>query len=208
MKLAVLGAGNVGQALARAGHKAGHEVTITAQDPEHARSAAESLGAIAGTSNADAVSNADMVLLAVPYGAIDDLAAEIADVARGLVVDVTNPLNADFTGLAVTDRAGAEVVAQKLPRASVVKAFNTVFAANMADPIIEGVPLDGFYAGDDAAAKSTVAELLDALGYTPCDVGGLHAALPLEHMAFLNIALNAAGGWSWRSGWKLVGPRG
>lgn len=208
MKLTVLGAGNVGQALARAGLEAGHEVTITANDPEHARSAAEGVGATAGASNGDAVSNADIVVLAVPYGALDALAAEIADVARGIVIDVTNPVNADFTGLAVSDRAGAEVVAEKLPRASVVKAFNTVFAANMAEPVVDGTALDGFYAGDDAAAKAQVSELLAAVGYNPCDVGGLHAALALEHMAFLNMALNAGHGWSWRSGWRLVGPRG
>lgn len=98
MQLAVLGAGNVGQALARAGKKAGHQVTITATDPEHARSAAETVGAIAGSSNPDAVSNADIVLLAVPFGAIDDIAADIADAARAIVVDVTNPMNAEFTG--------------------------------------------------------------------------------------------------------------
>lgn len=83
-----------------------------------------------------------------------------------------------------------------------------MFAANQASPEIDGTPLDGYIAGDDEAAKRTVAELLGAIGYRPIDVGGLSAARALQHMAFLNITLNARNGWPWRSGWKLVGPTG
>jgi len=130
-------------------------------------------------------------------------------VAAGkVIVDATNPLKADSSGLAVTDRSGAELLQDRLPGASVVKAFNTVFASNQAEPVVDGVALDGFVAGDDAAAKARVADLLTAIGYRPVDAGGLAAARALEHMAFLNISLNANNNWSWRSGWKLVGPTG
>jgi len=70
------------------------------------------------------------------------------------------------------------------------------------------VPLDAFLAGDDATAKATAAELASSLGYRVIDAGGLRMARALEAMAFLNIALTAANGWPWQSGWKLVGPTG
>lgn len=87
-----------------------------------------------------------------------------------------------------------------------MKAFNTVLAVNQADPVVDGVQLDGFVAGDDVDAKKTVIELLEQIGYRPIDVGPLSASRYLEAMAFLNIRLNAVNGWSWRSAWKLVGP--
>jgi predicted dinucleotide-binding enzyme len=88
----------------------------------------------------------------------------------------------------------------------VVKAFNTVFASRLNDPVIDGVPLDGFYAGDDETAKEVVAALLAEMGFRPIDAGELLAARALELMAFLNITLNARNGWPWQSGWKLLGP--
>jgi NADPH-dependent F420 reductase len=209
MKVAVIGAGNVGGAVARGVTAAGHEVVISAGHPDHARVLADKVGGTAAESNSAAARDADVVVLAVPYDAVDSVAADIRDVADGkVIVDATNPLKADYSGLAVTDRSGAELLQDRLPDASVVKAFNTVFAANQADPVVEGVPLDGFVAGDDAAAKARVTDLLTAIGYRPVDAGGLAAARALEHMAFLNISLNASNNWAWRSGWKLVGPTG
>ena len=66
--------------------------------------------------------------------------------------------------------------------------------------------LDGLYAGNDDNAKRTVADWLSAIGYRPTDAGDLSAARDLEHMAFINISLNAGNHWSWQTGWKLVGP--
>jgi len=207
MKLAVVGAGNVGQAITRAGLRAGHDVVLTASTPDSAEAVANQLGVSWAASNADGVRDADVVVLAVPYDAVAVVAGEIADVVAGKpVVDATNPLRPDGSGLAVTDRSGAEVLQDAVPQASVVKAFNTVFAANQAEAVVDGAQLDGFYAGDDDAAKKTVAELLSSVGYRPVDVGALAAAMALEQMAFLNISLNARNGWSWRSGWRLVGP--
>ena len=87
-----------------------------------------------------------------------------------------------------------------------MKAFNTVLAANQADPSVEGTQLDGFVAGDDAEAKQAVIGVLEQIGYRPIDVGALSSARYLEGMAFLNIALNASNSWQWGTGWKLVGP--
>ena len=89
-----------------------------------------------------------------------------------------------------------------------VKAFNTVFASRLNDPVIDGIPLDGFYAGDDVLAKQVVADLLADMGFRPIDTGDLLTARALELMAVLNIMLNARGGWPWQSGWKLLGPMG
>ena len=86
-----------------------------------------------------------------------------------------------------------------MPGASVVKAFNTIFASRHAAPTEDGMPLDAFIAGDDSAAKTTVAELATSLGYRPIDAGGLRMSRSLEEMAFLNITLNAANGWPWQS---------
>jgi NADPH-dependent F420 reductase len=209
MNIAVIGAGNVGTALARAASRAGHAVVVSAAHPEHARAAADEAGGSVAASNADAVKGADLVVLAVPYDAVGAVAREISGEATGkVVIDATNPLKPDGSGLAVADRSGAELLQEQLPGASVVKAFNTVFATNQAEPTVDGVTLDGYVAGDDQAAKQTVLDLLEAVGYRPIDVGGLAAARALEHMAFLNIGLNARNGWSWQSGWKLVGPTG
>ena len=207
MKIAVIGAGAVGSAVARAVTAAGHSAVITASDHNQARGVAAKVGGSAAASNAEAAREAELVVLAVPFPTVDQVAREIADAVRGkVVVDATNPLKGDYSGLAVTDRSGAEQVQDKLPGASVVKAFNTVFARNQAEPEVDGVQLDGFIAGDDATAKNTVSDLLSSIGYRPIDVGDLSSALALEHMAFLNISLNARNDLPWRSGWKLVGP--
>ena len=207
MKIAVIGAGNVGKAIARAGVGTGHEVTVTATDPGRAAAVAAEAGATAAGSVTEAAAGADVIVVAVPASAVEAVARELAGTSA-VVVDVTNPLNADASGLTVTERSGAELLQEQLPTARVVKAFNTVFAANQAAPELDGTPLDGLYAGDDAEAKSRIGEWLAAIGYRPIDAGGLAAARALEHMAFLNISLNARNGWSWRTGWKLVGPLG
>jgi NADPH-dependent F420 reductase len=202
MKVAIIGAGNVGKALATSITRAGHEVTITAKHPEHAQQAAQDLGVSTAGSNAAAAADADVVILAVPFvGAGEQVAAEIREqVAGKAVVDVTNPIKPDFSGLATEGGSAAEEFQKLLPEAHVVKAFNTIFAANQADPVRE---IDGFVAADDDKAKQRVISLVESVGFTPLDVGPLTAARLLEGMAFLNIGLNAQNGWSWTSAWKL-----
>lgn len=206
MKIAIIGVGNVGSALAKAAVGAGHEVALHADHRESVLAAAEKTGARASTSARDAVEGAELVVLAVPYGALRSVVSDLGSSIDGkVVVDVTNPLNATYTGLD-TESSAAEEAQAAAPRARVVKAFNTIFASRHARPTEGGLPLDAFYAGDDAAAKGRVAELAASLGYRPIDVGDLKTARYLEGMAFLNIKLNAGNGWSWQSGWKLVGP--
>ena len=204
MKVTIIGAGNVGRALATSARRAGHEVTIAAKHPEHATELAEQTGAVAAPSTRQASAGADIVVLAVPVTALSAVAGELSDVVAGKpVIDVTNHPVPDPSG---DDRSAAESLQAQLPKAHVVKAFNTVFASNQADPIVDGVPLDGYVAGDDPTAKQRVLDLVKSIGFRPVDVGPLAMARVLEGLAWLNISLNMNNKWSWQTGWKLVGP--
>ncbi|MGB6058323.1 MAG: NADPH-dependent F420 reductase [Microthrixaceae bacterium] len=204
MNIAIIGAGNVGGGLGRALSAAGNQITFAAADPGSAGTTASEIGATVASSNAEAVRGAEVVILAVPYSALHDVIVELAaDLSGKVVIDSTNPLGE--TGFA-TDRSAAEEVQDAAPEAKVVKAFNTIFAGRHGNPTEGGEPLDAFYAGDDAEAKATVAELAGSIGYRPIDCGPLEMARSLERMAFLNISLNSNNGWSWQSGWRLVGP--
>lgn len=207
MDIAIIGTGSVGSGLAAAFVGAGHRVYLTSRSPEHAEAAAATTGAEAVSNAAAAAALADVVVLAVPFGSAEAVAAEIAPVANGkVVVDVTNPAKEDWSGpLFAGNGSGAEQIAAWLPEARVVKAFNTLFAGNIASPAPEGIALDGYVAGDDADAKARVLELAAAIGLTPVDAGALSAARFLESLAWLNISLNRQPGWAWKTGWKLVG---
>jgi NADPH-dependent F420 reductase len=206
MDISIIGAGTVGKALSTAFAQAGHTVTITSRDPEDAGAVAAATGATIAPSNAAAAAAGDIVVLAIPFASAPTVAAEIADAVAGkTVVDVTNRMSFGAAGPEIDGTiSNAEELATLLPGAHIVKAFNTLFGSNMADPITSGVQLDGFVAGDDDAAKAAVLELVASTGLSPVDVGPLARARQLEGLAFLNITLNIANGGSWQSGWKLV----
>lgn len=207
MRIAVIGAGNVGGGFARAAVAAGHEVVVSAAHTQRAESVATEVGARAAESNLAAVEGAEVVVLAVPGTAAPAVAAELAPALRdAVIVDATNPLNESFSGLAVTGVSGAEDVQQAAGNVPVVKAFNTVFASRYAAPTEDGESLQVLLAGDDADAKARVADVATSLGFSPVDAGGVRLARSLEEMAFLNITLNATNGWAWQSAWQLVGP--
>lgn len=207
MKIAIIGAGNVGRALATSLTQAGHTVDVTAQHPEHAEAVASETGAHPAPSNADAAAVADVVVLAVPFASSQAVAAEIREAVAGKpVVDVSNRMAFGADGPTIDNGpSNAERLAAWLPEAHVVKAFNTLFSSNQVDPTVDGIQLDGFVAADDPAAKATVLELVDSIGLRAIDAGPLARAQQLEQLAFLNIALNATNGWSWQSGWRLAG---
>jgi predicted dinucleotide-binding enzyme len=203
MKIAVIGAGNVGTAVAGTAVRSGHEVTVSAAHPERAHAAAQATGATAAASNADAVKSADIVVLAVPATAHDALASELGDALAGkVVIDAANRPTPDPSGAPTSI---AEELQDRLPKTSVVKAFNTLLASRQADPTVNGTPVDGFVAGDDPTAKQTVLDFLASLGFRPVDAGSLASARTLEGMAWLNINRNLQGG-SWQNAWVLVEP--
>jgi 8-hydroxy-5-deazaflavin:NADPH oxidoreductase len=127
VKIAILGAGDVGTAVAGAAVETGNQVTLTAEHTGKAREVADQVGATTAAGNADAVRDADVAVLAVPFSAAKTVAGEIRDAAAGkIVIDATNPLKADFSGMTTGERSGAEELQQLLPDTAVVKAFNTV----------------------------------------------------------------------------------
>jgi predicted dinucleotide-binding enzyme len=205
MNISIIGAGNVGRAFATSARRAGHTVTITAANAAHARQVARDTGATAVDSTADAVRNADVVLLAVPYAAISDVIAEAGEALDGkTVLDATNRPTPDASGNTGPTSIAEELQAQ-LPDANVVKALNTAFASRQANPVVAGIAVDGYVAGDKTKAKQTALDLLESIGFRPVDAGPLVNARTLEGMAWLNISLNMKGG-AWQNGWKLVGP--
>jgi NADPH-dependent F420 reductase len=209
VRIAVIGAGAVGSGVAAAAVKAGHEVVLASRHPERAAAVAREVGARAAETAEAAADGADMMVLAVPSLAVANVCDQIRrHVAGRIVVDPTNPLEPDLSGVLEATLSVAEEIAILLPGAFVVKAFNTVLGRRLAEPVVDGVRLDGFYAGDDERAKADVAQLVAAMGFHPLDAGLLRAARSLEHLGFLNVSLNARHGWSWSSGWKLLGDTG
>jgi len=177
MKIAIVGNGNIGSGLASVLGKTSHDVTLVGHGDD--------LGA--------AVGPAEVVILATPYGAAAGIAAS-ADFAGKTVVDVSNPVNADFSGLQVGhDTSAAEEIARAMPGAKVVKAFNTIFAQHYGTGLkIGGKPLQTFVASDDEAARTTVKGLAAEIGLEPVDAGPLKNARYLEPLGFLNIQFGYA----------------
>jgi 8-hydroxy-5-deazaflavin:NADPH oxidoreductase len=183
MKIAVFGAGAVGSRLSKLLTHAGHEIELAQRSPDKTT----------GPSFARAAQWADLVVLAVPYSALDGLLPPLAEALAGkVVVDCSNPLNADWSPMLLgQENSAGESVARLLPSAHVVKAFNTVFADVMLTERLErgGRCVTAFVAGDHAAAKANVAALAKAIGFAPVDVGPLRMARYLEAMAHLNIQI-------------------
>jgi len=207
MKIAIIGAGNVGKALARSSIRAGHQVTLSAASPESAADAAKATGAHAAKNNVEAVDGADLVIIAVPYDKLGEVFRGLgSSVDDKVVVDATNHINAQNPGEVLGAASNAEEIQKRHPKVLVVKAFNYAFASRMFEPTVDGLRLDGFVAGDDQAAKDKALEFVESIGFRPIDAGPLVMARVLEGMALLNVTLQIRHGWPWQNGWKLVGP--
>jgi predicted dinucleotide-binding enzyme len=191
MNISILGAGNVGMALARALLRAGQPVTLGVPDPARHAEAVAALGPQATlTGSDDAAARGELVILAVPYAAALAIAQSRADWAGRVLVDATNPLAAGLAGLSLgTSTSGAEQIAELARGARVVKAFNTTGAENMADShYAQGQPMMPV-AGDDAAAREQVLALATLIGFDAVDMGPLSAARYLEPLAMVWIHL-------------------
>ena len=205
MKVGIIGTGNVGGALARSLVAAGHQVKIAARDQEKLASVAAATGATVGS--VEDAAQSDVTILAVYWPSASELTTAVATANPAtVIVDVTNPATPDWSGPAFPGGpSAAEQLQTLVPGTAVVKAFNTLFASNIADPKSHGVEIDGLYAADSAAAAAAIAELLASIGLRPVKVGGLVRARELEALAWLNIQLQMATGGDWRSAYKLVG---
>jgi 8-hydroxy-5-deazaflavin:NADPH oxidoreductase len=148
-----------------------------------------------------------VVILAVYYPGSLELARELGDRLTGkVVVDISNPLNQTFDGLATEPGTSAaeEVAATAAAGARVVKAFNTTFAPTLVEGQVAGQPLDVLIAGDDERAKETVAQLVRDGGLRAIDVGPLERARQLESLGFLGMMLQQPLGLNFQSAWKLI----
>jgi predicted dinucleotide-binding enzyme len=141
----------------------------------------------------------------VPFGAVPEVARELGTAADGkTVVDVTNALTPDLQLAVGFTTSGAEELQKALPRANVVKAFNTVFAQHMSTGKVNGQMLTAFVAGDNGAARRVVLELARAIGFDAVDGGPLKNARCLEPLAFLNVQLSWVLGNGPNVGFKFV----
>lgn len=156
---------------------------------------------------ATAAIDADVVILAVPYGALDEIVAVAGDRLAGkVVVDITNPLNFEtFDSLVVpADSSAAAQLQAKLPNSSVLKAFNTNFAATLAAKQLGGVPTTVLIAGDDTAAKDVLSAALVAGGVAAIDAGALSRARELEAIGFLQLTLAVGEKLPWTAGFAVI----
>ena len=209
MKIAIIGSGNIGKSLGAWAAEVGYQVTFSAKNADHAKAAADAAGHNAqAASVSDAVAAADMIVLAVPYSTVGEVVNEIKPLLKGkTLIDVTNALKPDYSGLAVgLTTSGAEELARLAPEANVVKAFNTVFAPIFAakDPKIAGRAISVIFAGDDVEAKGKVKTLITKLGFDAIDAGPLSAARNIEPMGMLNIQLGFMQGLGTGIGFTLL----
>ncbi len=194
MKIAVIGTGSVGGTLGRRWAELGHSVCFGVRDPADADAKAL-VGKIKGDARlagvSDAAEDADVVVLATPYAANAAAIASAGDLSGKILIDVTNPIGANFTLAVGHTTSGAEEVARLAPRARVFKAMNQVGFEVMANPTFAAGKPVMFVAGDDAAGKKVVLDLVSALGFDAIDAGELAIARLLEPYAMLWIHLMA-----------------
>ncbi len=196
--IAILGAGNVGLALAKAFVAKGETVVFGVPNPDKYRDAVAALGPAASIGSTDsAVEASDLVILATPYAAALSIARSQPDWGHRILVDATNPLAPGLAGLSVgTTTSAAEEIAKLAHGARVVKAFNTTGAENMADSRYPNGLVFMPVCGDDADARSRVIELATLIGFDAVDCGELKAARYLEPfaMTWIHMAIKLGHG--------------
>jgi 8-hydroxy-5-deazaflavin:NADPH oxidoreductase len=187
MKIAIVGAGNVGKALGKAWEKRGHSVTYGVRNPGDAK-----YDGLKTASVADAARPADAILLATPWDATEAALNSAGDLAGKLILDATNPLSMGPQGMGLAvghTTSGGEMVAAWAKGAAVFKTLNTTGFNNMEDTAGYAQKPVMFFAGDDQGQRATVAALLSDLGFAPVDAGPLSNARLLEPYALLWIDL-------------------
>jgi predicted dinucleotide-binding enzyme len=191
LKIGIIGKGNVGTALAVGLSRGGHEIKHGHRDPREPVAEAAEWG--------------EVIILAVPYSSVPDAAKAIGSAADGkTLIDVTNALGPDMQLAVGFTTSSAEELQKILPKAYVVKAFNTVFAQNQSTAKVDSEQLTLFIAGDDPKAKQTVMQLGKDIGFDPIDAGSLQVARYLEPMGMLMINLGYNLGMGANIGLKLV----
>jgi predicted dinucleotide-binding enzyme len=184
VRIGVIGAGRIGGNVARLLAGAGHEVLLSfSRDPAALEARAAEMGpaARAGTP-AEAAAYGEVVILSVPWRLIDEVLAEVGGLDGRIVLDTSNQYGAGGLESVPDGLTAAQLNARRMPGARVVKAFNTVTSAFLAESAGRTGPdrVVMFMCGDDAGAKDVVAGLIEDAGFTPVDLGGLADAAPME----------------------------
>lgn len=207
MKLAIIGSGNVGGALGKLWAEKGHDVTFGSRDPsaDGVQAAAAAAGGVAIADIAGAAAGAEVVVIAVPWTAVPATIEAAGDLGGKIILDATNPLEADLSGLAVdSSTSAAQEIANLASGAAVVKAFNSTGAGNFGNPGFGSQAASMLICGDDDDAKATVAELTESLGFDVVDAGPLANAGLLESLALLWIKLAYVVDLGPEIAWKLL----
>ncbi len=198
-RIAILGAGNVGSALAHNLSTLGDRIHFGVPEPDKYRDIAARHGARIDTVE-EAIADAGIAILAVPYAAALEIATQIDDWGNRILIDATNPIAPGFSGLSVgTTSSAAEQIAQRAANARVVKCFNVTGAENMADPRNGSGPVFMPVASDDADARAAVVALATRMGFDAVDAGPLSAARYLEPfaMTWIHLAIARGQGRGW-----------
>jgi len=213
MNITIIGAGNMGRGIGTRAVTGGHSVNFVGRNLEVLDKVAAEVrafakdGAKVSTATLDAAEFGDVVVFAVWYGANLELAKQLGNRLAGkVVVDIANPLNSTFDGLATApDSSSAEDLAKAIANgAKVVKAFNTTYAGTLLTGEVAGQQLDVFIAGDDADAKAKVVQLVTDGGMRAVDAGPLSRARQIEGMQFLHIVTQGTLGTNWGSALKIL----
>jgi hypothetical protein len=209
VRVAFIGHGNVGGALARALQRRGHEVTLAARDPasDRVRELLARSPGLRASPPAEAVAGAEVVFLATPFHANAEALRPLAGALAGKVlVDCTNPVGPGLSHGLGSKRSGTQLIQALLPGTKVVKAFSIYGFENFEDPAYPGYGVRPvmMFCGDDAAAKAVVGGLIGQLGWEPLDVGGAEQALHLEHMTLLWVRMVRVGGTSPHTVWARL----
>jgi len=208
MRIGIIGAGNVGGNLGKVWAGKGHEVMFGVRDPQSPKVRAL-VGGLGEPARAGGVKEAaafgEVVVLTTPWPATQEAIQAAGDLAGKILMDCTNPVKPDLTGLSLGQTtSAAEEIARWAPGARVVKAFNTIGAQQMLNPQFGSQAASMFICGDDAAAKSVVARLTEESGFEVVDAGPLSNARLLEPLAMLWIYLAVKQGLGTEIAFKLL----
>lgn len=190
MNITLVGTGNMGSAFAKQLSLAGHHVTVTGRDLAKAEKLASQFNQVTAAPAAQALGNNEVVIVATAYDNAVEALKSLGNLQGKIVIDITNPLTADYMGLTIGHTtSAAEEIAKALPGVEVVKAFNTLFAQVLADgaQFAHDQRATVFYAGDSERAKQTAKSLAESMGFRTQDAGTLKNARYLEPLAGLNI---------------------
>ncbi|MGC5166887.1 NADPH-dependent F420 reductase [Luteimicrobium sp. DT211] len=198
--ITIIGTGNMARAIGARAVAGGNTVEVMGRDQAKADALAKTLGGGATAGTWGAVPSGDIVITALLYAGVVPVVAEYGDALAGkIIVDISNPFNATFDGLAYDGVTSVALEAAKVAPAdaSVVKAFNTIFRS-----VLESGRPAVFLAGDDASAKASVEAFVESLGLRPLDVGDLRMAHWLEGMGLVTMGLagNGVGHWEFAVG--------